>query len=181
MTENIIFELMKNLKTILLLFLAIPSIGISQYVFSSKQELKDAVDMYVNYPTIGLDMYGQISTWNVSQVTDMSSLFAGFVSFNEDIIDWDVSNVNDMSNMFNGASSFNQDIGIWDVSNVNDMSNMFNSSSSDFFNNFLSYSGLSAANYSELIKKIAQKYIDGTHNQQSLIFGAENLNYFKFD
>ena len=41
----------------------------------------------------------------------------------------------------------------------------------------MSYSGLSAANYSELIKKIAQKYIDGTHNQQSLIFGAENLNY----
>ena len=56
MTENIIFELMKNLKTILLLFLAIPSIGISQYVFSSNQELKDAVDTvsytHLTLPTI---------------------------------------------------------------------------------------------------------------------------------
>ncbi|MGB1517397.1 MAG: hypothetical protein ACPG8J_06030 [Flavobacteriaceae bacterium] len=85
MTENIIFELMKNLKTILLLSLAIPSIGFSQYVFSTKQELKDAVDMYVNYPTIGLDTYGEINTWDVSAITDMSELFKNndFPNFNE--------------------------------------------------------------------------------------------------
>jgi uncharacterized protein (TIGR02145 family) len=127
MTENIIFELMKNLRTILLLSLAIPSIGISQYVFSTKQELKDAVDMYVNYPTIGLDTYGEINTWDVSAITDISELFKNNDTFNENIGDWDVSSVTTMNQMFYGATNFNQDIGSWDVSSVNDMSFMFNS------------------------------------------------------
>ena len=267
MTENIIFELMKNIKIILLLSLAIPSIGFSQYVFSTKQELKDAVDMYVNYPTIGLDTYGEINTWDVSAITDMSELFKnndtfnenigdwdvssvttmnqmfygatnfnqdigtwivsnvidmgemfhGATNFNQDIGSWDVSSVNDMSSMFRSASNFNQDIGSWDVSNVNDMGLMFGSaldfnqdigswdvgnvtdmmnmfsnaqsfnqdisnwdfdiSSENFFHRFLSNSGLSAANYSELIKKITQKYINGSYTQQSVIFDAVGLKY----
>ena len=125
MTENIIFELMKNIKIILLLFLAIPSIGISQYVFSSNQELKDAVDMYVNYPSIGLDTYGEINTWDVSAITDMSELFKGHNTFNEQISNWNTSNVINMRYMFSGATSFNQNIGSWDTSNVIYMTGMF--------------------------------------------------------
>ena len=116
---------MKNLKTILLLFLAIPSIGISQYVFSSNQELKDAVDMYVNYPSIGLDTYGEINTWDVSAITDMSELFKDHNTFNEQISNWNTSNVINMRYMFSGATSFNQNIGSWDTSNVVYMSGMF--------------------------------------------------------
>ena len=68
---------------------------------------------------------GDISNWDVSNVTDMSDMFNGASSFNQDIGNWDVSNVTDMSGMFNGAYVFNQDIGNWDVSNVTNMSGIF--------------------------------------------------------
>ena len=45
--------------------------------------------------------------------------------FNGDISKWDVSNVTNMSCMFDYNSQFNGDISKWDVSNVTDMSNMF--------------------------------------------------------
>ena len=72
---------------------------------------------------------GNAATTCTSGITDMSGTFGGFfddTSFNEDISTWDVSNVTDMSNMFRDARfAFNQDIGAWDVSSVTDMSNMF--------------------------------------------------------
>ena len=45
-------------------------------------------------------------------------------NFNGDISKWNVSNVTDMSNMFYG-SKFNRDISEWNVSNVNNMQQMF--------------------------------------------------------
>ena len=64
-----------------------------------------------------------ISSWDVSNVTDMSLMFAGS-SFNQDISSWDVSSVTDMSYMFL-ETPFNQPIGNWDVSSVTDMNRMF--------------------------------------------------------
>jgi surface protein len=78
--------------------------------------------------------YGQIATWNVTAITDMSDLFhlsdddssTVPASFYVGIEFWDVSNVENMSGMFLGAANFNQPIGRhWDVSNVTDMSGMF--------------------------------------------------------
>jgi surface protein len=66
-----------------------------------------------------------ISSWDVSNVTDMRSMFYDVVKFNQDISSWDVSNVTDMSGMFSGAEKFNQDISSWDVSNVTNMGDMF--------------------------------------------------------
>ena len=48
-----------------------------------------------------------------------------------DITDWDVSNVTNMSMMFAGASYFNQNIGKWAVRNVEDMSYMFANTPTD--------------------------------------------------
>ena len=55
----------------------------------------------------------------------MSNLFYNNQTFNGNISGWDVSNVTNMKYMFYGADSFNQDISDWDVSSVTDMDYMF--------------------------------------------------------
>ena len=113
---------------------------------------------YLNRQAISFNNGGNTLNWGIktNKVTDMSYMFNGALSFNQDISNWDVSNVlnmynmfsnaiefnkninawgtktnkvTNMSNMFNGASAFNQNISSWDVSNVTDMSGMFSSTS----------------------------------------------------
>ena len=62
---------------------------------------------------------------NLTQVTDMSSVFLGASSFNQPIGHWNTSDITNMSNMFSGATNFNQPIGNWNTSNVTNMSFMF--------------------------------------------------------
>ena len=73
---------------------------------------------------------------DLSDVTNMSGMFDGASSFNQDIGKWDTSNVTNMRGMFAGASSFNQDIGKWDTSKVTEMSTMFDGA--DNFNQDIS-------------------------------------------
>ena len=69
---------------------------------------------------------GDISEWNVSNVTNMKYMFAKcqYTGKNGDISDWKVSNVNDMEGMF-ADSNYNGDISDWDVSNVTNMFGVF--------------------------------------------------------
>ncbi len=67
---------------------------------------------------------GNASTTCTSGITDMSSLF-NQVIFNEDISSWDVSNVTNMNQMFAESYAFNQPIGYWDVSSVTNMNGLF--------------------------------------------------------
>ena len=72
-----------------------------------------------------------------SQITDMSGLFKGKRSFDQDISSWDTSNVVTTKEMFyffdddynttpgSDVGIFNQDISNWDMSNVEDMNGMF--------------------------------------------------------
>ena len=69
-----------------------------------------------------------IGNWDVSNVTDMGVMFYLATSFNQPIENWNTSNVTDMGGMFQSAGVFNQPIGNWDVSNVTNMSFMFSSS-----------------------------------------------------
>ena len=61
---------------------------------------------------------------DTSNVVNMRAMFAG-TKFNQDISSWNTSNVTDMSHMFSGATAFNQPLNTWDVSNVTNMSYMF--------------------------------------------------------
>ena len=55
---------------------------------------------------------------DLSQVTDMRSMFENASSFNQPLDKWNVSNVINMRSMFEDASSFNQPLEKWDMSNV---------------------------------------------------------------
>ena len=56
----------------------------------------------------------------------MSNLFEANTTFNEDISSWDVSNVTDIGYMFNGVSTaFNQSLDDWNTSNVSNMKAVF--------------------------------------------------------
>ena len=71
-----------------------------------------------------------ISTWNTSQVTDISYLFRDRREFNDDISAWDTSSVTNMKDTFAGASAFNQPLNNWRVDNVTNMGWMFHKASS---------------------------------------------------
>jgi surface protein len=49
-----------------------------------------------------------LNKWNVSNVTNMCSMFCGATSFNQPLNKWNVSNVTNMNGMFYYAESFNQ-------------------------------------------------------------------------
>ena len=110
--------------------------------FADRDELKAAVDQYIDGDCSNIfskcnvtQIYGwPIGTWCVGNVTDMSHLFAGKTTFNEDLSGWDVSSVIIMANMFGALmqgggkklrSGFNSDISNWDVSSVTNMRGMF--------------------------------------------------------
>ena len=87
--------------------------------------IQTAVNLWCSDRDSAINTYGHISTWNTSQVTDMSGLFENQTTFKDDISGWDVSSVTDMSYMFEGAVAFNQPLSSWKVSSVTDMSGMF--------------------------------------------------------
>lgn len=72
-----------------------------------------------------MDSIGDITSWDVSNVTTMYDMFSNFWGFNQDISKWDVSSVTNMGSMFYAVNQFNQDISGWDVSNVTNMDHMF--------------------------------------------------------
>jgi surface protein len=60
-----------------------------------------------------------IGSWNVSEVTNMTSLFFNARMFNENISGWNTAKVFSMQNILSNASAFNQNLGNWNVSLVN--------------------------------------------------------------
>lgn len=61
-----------------------------------------------------------ISSWDVSNVVDMSYMFNDSINFNADISIWDTVNVSNMDSMLQGTSSFDQNISNWCVINIPD-------------------------------------------------------------
>ena len=75
------------------------------------------------------------ATTCTSGITDMSNLFSGESTFNEDISHWDTSSVTTINRMFRNAVVFNQDIGDWDTGQVTDMTATFQSANA--FNQYI--------------------------------------------
>ncbi len=81
------------------------------------------------FSEIAKDFNGDISCWDVSNVTNMSFMFRGEDGyenvFNQDLNDWNVSNVTNMSWMFAYTKDFNKPLNNWDISKVDSMHHMF--------------------------------------------------------
>ena len=86
-----------------------------------------------------------LSKWNVSSVEDMGNMFYNCINFNSDLSKWDVSEVTNMGGMFDGCTNFNSDLSKWDVSNVKNMYCMFEGCQS--FNSDLSKWDVSRVKY----------------------------------
>ena len=87
----------------------------------------------------------EIGSWNVTNVSNMQSMFEDAEAFNTNLIGWQnngtVVNVKNMSNMFAGASAF-QGTGIqnWNVFGVTNMEGMFKDAIA-FNNNLFGWEG----------------------------------------
>ncbi len=92
-------------------------------------DLSQVLDMSFMFAG-AISLNQNIGSWNVSTVTNMLGMFSGAYSFNQDIGNWDVSSVTNMQNMFSGASSFNQNISGWNVGSATNMNSMFFGASS---------------------------------------------------
>ena len=100
-----------------------------------------------------------IDTPDLSQVTDMRSLFSGCTSFNHPLNNWDVSQVTNMDGMFYDCTSFNQELGMWKLERCQELG--------------LDNCGMSVENYSKSLVGWAAQ----TNINQNLQLNAEGLKY----
>lgn len=95
-----------------------------QGAFTDAPDLSQLTDLSFMFAGSSLFNY-PISNWDVSSVTSMNGMFYFASAFNQPLSEWDVSSVDNMSAMFYSASAFNQPLDNWNVSSVTNMSAMF--------------------------------------------------------
>ena len=69
-------------------------------VFTSTADLRTAAQEYNANKQTAIAKYGPIADWNVSTITDMSSLFDNLQDFDAEISSWETSKVTTMRDMF---------------------------------------------------------------------------------
>ena len=88
-------------------------------------DMSNLFDSYVN-KTLDIKFNFDVSKWDVSNVTNMESMFFNCKKFDCDLSNWDVSKVENMHSMFINCISFEgKGLDKWNVGNVVDMCNIF--------------------------------------------------------
>ena len=77
-----------------------------------------------------------ISSWDVSNVTNMEGAFYNCNAFNQDISGWNVGNVTNMEYMFYGTTVFNQNLSQWCVPLISTLPSSFATNSALIAGNF---------------------------------------------
>jgi len=123
-----------------------------------------------------------ISTWDVSNITEMGYMFSWCTSFNQNIGNWNVSNVTNMECMFLHCENFNQDLSSWDVSNVTNMRSLFNDClifnqdlSSWDVSNVTNLSGI-FSNCKAFNQNVNTWNVSNVTDMSDTFFGCENFN-----
>ena len=90
-------------------------------------ELQNVLIRYMSVDYNIEQLYGHPNTWDITSIESLAGLFnvEPLKDFNADISNWDTSEVTDMSSMFENCTSFNQDISKWNIKKVTNMSKMF--------------------------------------------------------
>ena len=65
----------------------------------TKVELQDAVDLWCKNKKKAIIKYGDINTWNVHNITDISYLFSNYNKFNDNINNWSGNKVPNLGNL----------------------------------------------------------------------------------
>ena len=91
--------------TFLLVFISI--FGYTQTAITDAN-IQTAVDDWVSDPSAATTTYGNISDWDVNQVTDMGGLFNGKTTFNDDISSWCVTNIATEPSNFSANSTLSE-------------------------------------------------------------------------
>ncbi len=84
-------------------------------------QVTDMSWMFANAKTLN----EPLNHWDVSHIHEMVQVFYDAEAFNQPLDQWDVSQVTTMYGMFSGAETFNQPLASWNVGHVTDMSSMF--------------------------------------------------------
>ena len=97
--------------------------SLGQTAFADKSSLQAGLAEWCVDPAAAAATYGAIGAWDVSGVTDMSSVLnnapCGWGStFNEDINAWNMGQVTTTKYMFGNAAAFNQPVGAWNMAKV---------------------------------------------------------------
>jgi len=99
--------------------------GASTFAFND-DNIRTAATQWVADEANAAATYGNISGWDISEVTKLELTFYNKQDFNGDLSKWDTSKVTNMEYTFYGAKAFNGDLSTWDTAKVTSMENTFN-------------------------------------------------------
>jgi surface protein len=143
-------------------------------------------DMTSSFRDSGIDTVPSMNSWDMSNVTNMTSMFSAATNFNQNIGSWNTASVMNMYAVFFNATAFNQNIGSWNTGSVTNMSYMFYGTSA-FNQNIGSWNTASTTNMSNMFKSATAFNNAGTStinnwntsnvtNMASMFYGATAFN-----
>jgi surface protein len=123
-----------------------------------------------------------MGAWDMSTVTNFTSVFIGSTLFNQDIGAWNVSAGTTGGNMFANCTSFNQNLNSWNVSNFTSLGTMF-SGCTVFNGNITSWNTSKCTNFGSAFlncpafnQNISGWNTSKVTNMSSMFSGATSFN-----
>ena len=95
-----------------------------EITISASPDLTNVTDLSYMFANCTIFNAG-VGDWDVSNITNMSHMLENCTAFNKYLGDWDMGSVTDISYLLAGCSSFNGFIGNWNLVNVTDMNHLF--------------------------------------------------------